>query len=406
MRDSGMKFFHTADWHLGKLVQGIHMTEDQEFILQQFIKAIKEEKPDAVIIAGDLYDRQIPPTEAVQLLDEVLSTIVLDLHTPVLAIAGNHDSPSRLHFANKLMKEKGFHVIGQWEKEHEPVIFHDAFGEVHIHLVPYCDPSQIRHLYDDDTIQTHDDATGKIIEQISTTMDKRARHIYVGHAFVTPYGEAEDNTSESERPLSIGGAEYVQANHFNVFDYTALGHLHRAHYVQNETIRYAGSPLKYSISEAQHEKGFYIVEMDEKGDTTIEKRKLTPRRDMRRVEATMDEILLMEKDDDYVFVTLLDDTPVLSPMEKIRSIFPNAMHVTRHFDGMTSTSENDAKWKPVKEMTDTELFQAFYEEVKGFPVNEDTEKIFTEVLDELLKWNDESIDLKQNNAQTRTEVNI
>ncbi|HLR69852.1 MAG TPA: exonuclease SbcCD subunit D C-terminal domain-containing protein, partial [Pseudogracilibacillus sp.] len=148
------------------------------------------------------------------------------------------------------------------------------------------------------------------------------------------------------------------------------------------------------------------VEMDEKGDTTIEKRKLTPRRDMRRVEATMDEILLMEKDDDYVFVTLLDDTPVLSPMEKIRSIFPNAMHVTRHFDGMTSSSENDTKWKPVKEMTDTELFQAFYEEVKGFPVNEDTEKIFTEVLDELLKWNDESIDLKQNNAQTRTEVNI
>src|SRR5690625_2594226 len=280
-----MKFFHTADWHLGKLVQGVHMTEDQNIVLQQFIATIEEEKPDAVIIAGDLYDRPIPPTEAVQLLDDVLSTIVLDLHTPVLAIAGNHDSPSRLHFANKLMKEKGFHIIGHMSDQLEPVILHDDFGEVHVHLVPYCDPSVVRYLYADDSIQTHDDATKRIVEEIKSTMDKTARHIYVGHAFVTPYGQEEENTSESERPLSIGGAEFVHASHFADFDYTALGHLHRAHYVQQENIRYAGSLLKYSISEANHQKGFYIVEMDDEGETTLEKRIFTPRRDMRRVEA-------------------------------------------------------------------------------------------------------------------------
>lgn len=380
-----MKFFHTADWHLGKIVQGVHMTEDQAVILKQFIEAVKNEQPDAVIISGDLYDRPIPPTEAVQLLDDVLSTIVLELHTPVIAVAGNHDSPSRLHFANKLMKEKGFHVIGQFDKEQNPVIIEDEYGEVHIHLVPYADPSVVRHIYEDYSIQSHDDATKKIVEAITSSMDEKARHIYVGHAFVTPYGEAEENTSESERPLSIGGAEYVRATHFSPFDYTALGHLHRAHFVWDEKIRYAGSPLKFSISEANHKKGYYIVEMDESGDVTVEKRTFHPRRDMRRVEATIDDILKMEENEDYVFVTLLDDAPVLSPMEKIRTIFPNAMHVTRKYDGILTKTEGNKYQKPVKELTDTELFQAFYKEVKGFSASEESTEIFTNVLDDLIK---------------------
>lgn len=380
-----MKFFHTADWHLGKIVQGVHMTEDQAVILKQFIEAVKKEQPDAVIISGDLYDRPIPPTEAVQLLDDVLSTIVLELHTPVIAIAGNHDSPSRLHFANKLMKEKGFHVIGQFDKEQNPVIIEDEHGEVHVHLVPYADPSVVRHIYEDDSIQSHDDATKKIVEAITSSMDEKARHIYVGHAFVTPYGEAEENTSESERPLSIGGAEYVRATHFSPFDYTALGHLHRAHFVRDEKIRYAGSPLKFSISEANHKKGYYIVEMDESGDVTVEKRTFHPRRDMRRIEATIDDILKMEENEDYVFVTLLDDAPVLSPMEKIRTIFPNAMHVTRKYDGILTKTEGNKYQKPVKELTDTELFQAFYKEVKGFSASEESTEIFTNVLDDLIK---------------------
>lgn len=380
-----MKFFHTADWHLGKLVQGVHMTEDQQYILEQFVAAVEAEQPDAVIIAGDLYDRPIPPTEAVQLLDDILSTIVLDLHTPVLAIAGNHDSPSRLHFANQLMKEKGFHVIGQMTKEHEPVVLHDEFGEVHVHLIPYCDPSVVRHVYEDDSIRSHDDATRKVVEKIHATKKQEARHIYVGHAFVTPYGEAKENTSESERPLSIGGAEYVQASHFIGFDYTALGHLHRAHFVQQENIRYAGSPLKYSISEATHEKGYYVVEMDGNGQTQVEKRTLTPLRDMRRVEALMDDMVKMPIDEDYVFVTLLDDTPVLSPMEKIRTVFPNAMHVNRKFDGLLQEQFSNNYEKPMKEMTDQELFKAFYEEVKGFDVHDETADLFTDVLDDLLQ---------------------
>ncbi len=212
-----MKLFHTADWHLGKLVQGVYMTEDQRYVLEQFIRAVEEEKPDAVIIAGDLYDRAVPPTEAVHLLDEVLDRIVLGLNTPVLAVAGNHDSPGRLNFGSSIMKENGFHIVGNLRKEMEPVVLHDEHGPVQFHLVPYCDPSVVRNELEDETIRTHNDAAEKIAETIHQQMDPDSRHVYVGHAFVTPFGEEKENTSDSERPLSIGGAEYVDAQHFPGF---------------------------------------------------------------------------------------------------------------------------------------------------------------------------------------------
>lgn len=395
-----MKFFHTADWHLGKLVQGVYMTEDQEFVLNQFIDCIKEEKPDAVVIAGDLYDRAVPPTEAVQLLNNVLDEIVLELKTPVIAIAGNHDSPSRLHFGSRIMNEKGFHIVGQLEKNAPPVILNDEFGEVHFHLVPYSDPSIVRNVLNDDTIKTHDDATMKIIENIQAKMDKNARHVYVGHAFVTPHGESQDNTSESERPLSIGGAEYVNASHFEPFHYTALGHLHQAHYVQHENIRYAGSLLKYSISEENHKKGYFIVEMDAAGNISAEKRLLTPRRDIRTVEANMDDLLTYPINEDYVFVKLVDEAPVLSAMEKVRSVFPNAMHVERKNFGQVESMEITEQ-KRRSELSDVELFKAFYKEVKGYGATEETEKIFTTVLDDLLKIENETLEAVKQVAATK-----
>src|SRR5690625_5118384 len=317
----GMKLFHTADWHLGKLVQGVYMTEDQEYILTKFIKEVEMEQPDAIIIAGDLYDRAVPPPEAIELLNSVLDKIVLELNIPILAIAGNHDSPSRLHFGSRLMKERGFHLIGQLDTQLKPVVLDDKFGSVHFHLVPYCDPSVVRTVFQDEPIKTHNDATKLIVKKIRRQMAENARHVFVGHAFVTPYGEEEANTSESEKPLSIGGAEYVNANHFKIFHYTALGHLHQAHHVLQKNICYAGSPLKYSISEEHHSKGFNIVNIDGNGEVEVEKRVLTPKRDIRTVQATMNDILSYPFSEDYVYVSLLDEQVVLSPMEKVRSIF-------------------------------------------------------------------------------------
>ncbi|RNF39139.1 exonuclease SbcCD subunit D [Planococcus salinus] len=376
-----MKFFHTADWHLGKLVQGVYMTEDQRFILEQFIEAVEQERPDAVVIAGDLYDRAVPPTEAVNLLDDVLAKIVLELNTPVLAVAGNHDSPGRLNFGSRFMKPNGIHIAGHVTKEQTPVVLSDEFGEVHFHLVPYADPSQVRHVFEDADVRTHDGAMKAIIEKIKSTRAAEARHVFVGHAFVTPRGEEEANTSDSERPLAIGGAEHVDARHFDAFHYTALGHLHQAHYVSNETIRYSGSPLKYSISEERHQKGYYVVELDEEGKASVEKRFFQPQRDMRTVEGLMEDILRQEVSEDFVFVKLLDDAPILYPMEKVRSIYPNAMHVERkNFAGTAVQSDTGERRK----MDSLSLFHAFYEEVKGEKPSSETEAIFREVVQESL----------------------
>jgi exonuclease SbcD len=358
-----MRIFHTADWHLGKLVQGVYMTEDQRYILDRFIDAIRTEQPDVVIIAGDLYDRAIPPTDAVDLLNEVLETIVLKLKTPVLAIAGNHDSPGRLDFGSRIMKANGLHIVGQWSKDLEPVKLKDSHGEVHFHLVPYADPGIVRHLFEDDTIKSHNDAMKAMIDSIQGKMDPNARHVLIGHAFVTPKGEERDNTSDSERPLSIGGAEHVDHRLFEPFDYVALGHLHQAHDVGDERIRYAGSPLKYSISEEHHQKGFFIVDLNENGEMTVDKRLFSPRRDMRTVEGTMADIEQQELNEDYVFVRLLDEAPVLAPMEKVRAVYPNAMHVERQV--MTfSTDDQGIQRVERKKMNTNALFKAFYKEVK------------------------------------------
>lgn len=379
-----LKIFHTADWHLGKLVQGVYMTEDQRFILQAFIEEIKKERPDVVVIAGDLYDRAIPPTEAVGLLNEVLQEIVIELKTPVIAIAGNHDSPSRLHFGSTFMKDQGLYITGELSTHLSPIKLHDQYGDVYFHLIPYADPSVVSYLFEDDTISTHQQAMKKIIERIEQSMDKDARHVLVGHAFITKHGEKEENTSDAERPLSIGGAEYVSSDLFEPFHYTALGHLHQAHFVGNETIRYSGSPLKYSISEQNHQKGYLIVELAENGEVETEKRLLTPLHDVRTVEGTMEDIVAMEHNEDYVYVKLLDTVPVIQPMEKIRSVFPNAMHVERKLvvsslDGIGGSVDVE------KKEDDQAMFASFFKELQGEEADEETKELFAEVLWDVMK---------------------
>lgn len=384
-----MKIFHTADWHLGKLVQGIYMTEDQRYILQQFLQAIEEEQPDAIIVAGDLYDRSMPPVEAVNLLNDVFAEIVLEKKIPVLAVAGNHDSAGRLNFGSRLMRDSGLHIVGQFTKEHSPIVLTDEFGEVHFHLVPYAEPASIRTILEDDTIQSHQDAMQKIIAHIQQTMDTTKRHIFIGHAFVTKYGFEEDNTSDSERPLSIGGSDCVDAALFEHFNYTALGHLHKAHFVLNNTIRYAGSPLKYSLSEHLHEKGFLIVELDANGHVEVNKRKLVPRRDLRVVEGFMDDLLTLTPCDDYVFVRLTDTTPVASPMERIRTVFPHAMHIERKASRIQVAQEIQAV--ETEKVEDIDLFRGFYADVLGDRPDPETERLFLEMLQELLDEEREAV---------------
>jgi len=382
-----MKFIHTADWHLGKLVQGVYMTDDQRYVLEQLIETIERERPDAVVIAGDLYDRAIPPTEAVELLDELFERIVIGLNTPLLAVSGNHDSPDRLSFGTAIMEARGLHLVGQLKPTHKPVVLTDEFGEVHFHLVPYADPAQVRYVFGDEEIRSHDDAMKAIVERIGAGMDPVARHVFVGHAFVTPGARPEENTSESERPLSIGGAEYVNADYFNPFHYAALGHLHQAHHVSNEKIRYSGSPLKYSISEETHRKGFLVIELDGNGDVSVDKRELKPLRDMRRIVAPIEEIERHQVCEDYVFVTLLNDNPVLFPMEKVRAVYPNALHVERRpATAPSNPDEGESGARQARREADpVVLFASFYREVKGLPLSEEKRQLFSEAYADALR---------------------
>ncbi|RKD24504.1 exonuclease sbcCD subunit D [Ammoniphilus oxalaticus] len=384
-----MKIFHTADWHLGKLVKEVYMTEDQRYVLDQFVSAAREEKPDVIIIAGDLYDRSVPPHDAVALFHDILTELVVKLKIPVLAIAGNHDSPERIHFAHSIMEKQGLHMRGKITTEMQPIVLDDEHGPVHFHLVPFADPGQVRHLFDEaeGPIRTHDDAMRAIIGRLKQTMDPTARHVFVGHAFVTPTGGQGEHICDSERPLSIGGADTVSAEYFADFHYTALGHLHQAHYVRNETIQYAGSPLKYSISEENHRKGFHIVHLDQTGQIEVERRMLQPRRDLRTVTATIDELKEHPRSDDYVFVSLLDEQVVLFPMEQIRAVYPNAMHVSRAVTHLPSASTTSSVER--KNMDPFTLFQSFAEEMIGKEPPAEMEELFKEILQEVWKEEEE-----------------
>lgn len=368
------------------------MTEDQRYVLRQLVEAVEREKPDAVIIAGDLYDRSVPPTEAVELLDELLNKLVLELRTPVLAIAGNHDSPDRLAFATRIMEGQGLHLAGQFNPDMKPVVLQDEYGEVHVHLVPYADPAQVRHALGDESVRTHDDAMRAIVRRIVERMEPRARHVLVAHAFVTPGGAAADNTSDAERPLAIGGAEQVHAEYFEPFHYTALGHLHQAHHVLHERIRYAGSPLKYSISEEHHAKSYTVVDLDAAGNAAIRICPFAARRDMRRVIGTIAEIESHAPNDDYVFVTLTDEHPVLFPMEKVRAVYPNALHVERQVHipagaGSVGSAEIGARSK--QDADPLELFAAFYLEVTGREPDERKKRLFADTYELVLREEEE-----------------
>lgn len=375
-----MKILHTADWHLGKLIHGIYMTEDQRAILAQLTTYIKQERPDLIIIAGDLYDRAIPPVEAIELLDQFLRDIALKAGIPIIAITGNHDSPKRLQFGNEFLQSQSCFLITELDPTFKPIILSDQWGEVHFYPIPYLEPSLVRHILQDEHITDHDSALKAIVTKIEAQYDPKVRNILILHAFVIHSSSKERLTSDSERPLAIGGSEYVSAEHFEIFDYVALGHLHQAHYIKDERIQYAGSLLKYSQSEANHQKVILEIELGAKGELSIEKVAFTPRRELREVKGYLKEILQMPQSEDYCFVTLLDETPVLQPMAQIRTVFPNAMHVQRlpietpmfhkkHFETPQREREDDLS-----------LFTGFYRTLLDREPDAETLQIFADAI--------------------------
>ena len=376
-----MKFIHTADWHLGKLVHGVYMTEDQRFLLNQFIQLIEEEKPDAVVIAGDLYDRSIPPTDAVDLLDDILFKINVELKVPVVAISGNHDSAERLSFGSSWYRHSQFYLTGKLEKEIQPI----HINGVNFYSVPYVEPGIVRQLWGDDSIHTHQDAMKAMIDHIEESLNVNEPNVFVGHAFVL--GGA---TSDSERTLSVGGSGCVTADLFNAFSYTALGHLHSPDAIKHDKVKYSGSLLKYSFSEAKQNKSVSIIEMDEKGGFDLRYRSLTPKHDMREIEGYLEELLDPQfygnqKVDDYIKMTLLDEGALLDPIGKLRQVYPNVLHLERKIHLRDMKNKQNLHSLKEDKKSELELFEQFYSEMTTAEMTDEKRKVMSDVIEKVLK---------------------
>lgn len=372
-----MRILHTSDWHLGRIFHGVHLTEDQAYILDQLTDLIKESKPDVLLVAGDIFDRSVPPVEAVNLLDETLSKILLDYKIPTIMIAGNHDSPDRIHFGSKLMGASRLNIYGKFSKALSPVSLEDKFGPVCFYPLPYAEPAVVREGMEDEDIHTHDDSMCKIVNMIKATMDKSKRNVLLSHTFA-----AGCEASESERPLSIGGSSVVDSSYFSDFNYVALGHLHRPQKVTSENIRYSGSLMKYSFSEVNQKKHIPIVDIDEEGNIHVEKIELKPRRDLRCIEGCLDEILkgpsAGESREDYLMVTLKDEGAVLDAMGKIRNVYPNTLHIER--PQFALSNELRGPDSNFRKMDMTDLFSSFFKQVTDTEISEEQVVVFQDIL--------------------------
>ncbi|WP_174727997.1 exonuclease SbcCD subunit D [Mesobacillus harenae] len=376
-----MKFIHTADWHLGKLVHGVYMTEDQREALRQFVELVAEEQPDAVVIAGDLYDRSVPPTEAVELLDEVLYKINVEQNTPIVAIAGNHDSAERLSFGTSWYRHNHFYLTGKLTNDFKPV----HIKGVNFHLAPFAEPGMIRHLLDDSSIHSHQDAMKAIVGKMEENLNPNQPNVFVGHAFVLG-GE----TSDSERTLSVGGSGCVTSDLFAPFSYTALGHLHSPDAIRHDTIKYSGSLLKYSFSEAKQRKSVSIIEMDEDGSFEVRYRSLIPKQDLRELEGHIEELLdpsFYEKENtmDYLKVTLLDEGGLIDPIGKLRQIYPNVLHLERKLERADMKAKQNFTSIRDDKKSEIELFEQFYSEMTTAEFSKPKRDVISSVIDKVLK---------------------
>jgi exonuclease SbcD len=362
-----LRFLHTADWHLGRLFHGTSLLEDQAPLVEQVATLAREARVDAVLLAGDVYDRAIPPPGAVALLDDFLARLTLDAGVPLVAVAGNHDSAERLGFASRLLRDRGVYLSGRLERPGAPIVLHDEHGPVHVHALPYADPPTVRHVLEAPELGDHAASMGALVEAIRASDPGRARKVLVAHAFVSGCEE-----SESERPLSVGGSGAVPASMLAGFDYVALGHLHRPQRAGGDAIRYSGSLAKYSFSEIAHRKSISIVELGRTGECTIEEVPLTVRRDLRMIEGTLDALLsdpeAGQSRDDYLLVRLLDGGALLDPMGRLREVYPNVMQLERPALEAGASAGHSLAEQRSKSVS--ELFDDFFVQVTGEALSE------------------------------------
>ena len=373
-----MKLIHLSDLHIGKRVNEVSMIEDQEYILHQILRIIKEEKADAVLLCGDIYDKSIPSAEAVTLFDDFLNRLAR-LHVTVFAISGNHDSPERLAFGNRLMEGAGIHISPVYDGSISPLQLTDAHGTVNFWLLPFIKPAHVKRYYPDEAIESYTDACRVAVEKMG--VDTSVRNVLLTHQFVT--GAV---TCESEE-LSVGGSDNVDASVFAGFDYVALGHIHGPQNVGSNKIRYCGTPLKYSFSEVGHYKSVTVVGLGEKGNLELHTAALTPLHDMRVIRGSFGEVTSKSfyegtATDDYLQVILTDEEDVPEAIGKLRVIYPNIMKLT-YDNTRTRTHQMIDGAADVEQKTPLQLFGELYEQQNNQPMSEEQSRFVQELIESI-----------------------
>lgn len=383
-----MKLLHTADWHLGRILYGRSMIEDQRYFIESFLfPLIDREQPDALLLSGDIFDRQIAPVEAIRLFDDFVTGLCLERSIPLLAISGNHDGADRLGLGARLYRAAGFYLGARLEPDAPPVVLQDGAGEVHIYSLPYFDPAMARDVLKDDSIRGYTDAFQAVLARIIARLQPDAFNILLAHCFVT--GAA---VSDSESPLFIGGSGEVDSRLFAPFDYVALGHLHRAQRAGGDGVRYAGSPLKYSFDEEAHNKSVTLLET---GRTPLIRQiPVTPLRDMRTTAGTLGQLqqqALSESPaarEDYIYA-VLSGPPVFEPMARIREFYPNVLGVVNGAEEAAGeTADRQALRQNLKKRDGMTLFEEFLRQMCDTEPTEDDRAVFMEISRALLDETD------------------
>ena len=371
-----MKLIHLSDLHIGKRVNEVSMIEEQAFVLPQILSIIDEEKADAVLIAGDVYDKSVPSAEAVTLFDDFLVRLA-KRNVPVLIISGNHDSPERLAFGNRLLELNRIHISSVYGGEDQSVTLNDEHGQVTFHLLPFVKPAHVKRFFPEETVESYTDACRVAVENMN--LDPNSRHVLLTHQFVT--GAA---TCESEE-LSVGGSDNVDASVFDAFDYVALGHIHGPQNIGSDRIRYCGTPLKYSFSEADHRKSVTVVTLGQKGALKIDLRPLTARHDLRVLRGSFAQLTdkafyTATTADDYLHLVLTDEEDVPEAVGRLRVIYPNMMKLSYDNTRTRSNRIIDGACE-VQSKSPIALFEELYRKQNNQPMSDEQRSFVAELLE-------------------------
>lgn len=375
-----MKFLHTADLHIGKKIFELSLIEDQKYILSQIYDIACEEAVDAVLIAGDVYDRAVPSTEAVSLLDDFL-TRLQEKGIPVIMISGNHDSPERVAFVDAILEKQGLYIAGNYQEPLKTVVLEDEYGPVHFVCMPFVKPA----VTDGSNSR---EAVEHMLANLPVKPDMRERYVLLTHYFVTGENGENPELSDSETDINVGGLDGVPVSLFRNFCYVALGHIHKSQRIGKNHVYYAGSPLKYSFSEVRGEKSVNIVELNGTGVEAVRKRELKPLRDMRCLKGQLAALIqpaIVEENaecrEDYLQVTLTDEEELIDPIGTLRSVYPNVLQILIEKKLITGSGEYESKISRERKST-AELFGEFYEMLKGEPLDEKRRAVVEEAAEE------------------------